>query len=56
MAVKQSTFPLLLSATLAVTVGACAIRPQADDPEAVAEFRQNNDPVEPFNRGAYGFN
>ena len=31
----------------------CATRPPADDPEAVAEFRQNNDPAEPFNRTMY---
>lgn len=28
----------------------CATRPPADDPEAVAEFEQTNDPLEPSNR------
>ncbi len=53
----RSTRPaslLLLAGLLpALFLGACATRPPADDPEAVAEFRQNNDPIEPFNRGAY---
>jgi phospholipid-binding lipoprotein MlaA len=44
---------LLLLAALLPAIGACATRPPADDPEAVAEFRQNNDPLEPFNRGSY---
>lgn len=42
---------LLLIGLLAVS--ACATRPPADDPEAVAEFEQNNDPLEPFNRAMY---
>ncbi len=42
---------LLLIGLLAVS--ACATRPPADDPEAIAEFEQNNDPLEPFNRAMY---
>jgi phospholipid-binding lipoprotein MlaA len=38
---------------LAVLLAGCATRPPAEDPEAVAEFRQNNDPAEPFNRAMY---
>jgi phospholipid-binding lipoprotein MlaA len=45
--------PLFLAAFLPALLGACATRPPADDPDAVAEFRQNNDPIEPFNRGSY---
>ena len=45
--------PLLLLAAALPALGACATRPPADDPEAVAEFRQNNDPIEPFNRGSF---
>ena len=44
---------LLLLAALPSALGACASRPPVDDPEAIAEFRQNNDPIEPFNRGSY---
>ncbi|WP_424140869.1 MlaA family lipoprotein [Roseomonas chloroacetimidivorans] len=32
---------------------ACATRPPASDPEAVAEFEQINDPLEPTNRALY---
>jgi len=49
---KRSAVLLLLAASLA-GLGACATRPPADDPDAVAEFRQNNDPIEPFNRGSF---
>lgn len=45
---------LALAATLALT--ACATRPDPSDPEAVAEFRANNDPLEPLNRGMYFVN
>ena len=34
-------------------LGGCATRPPADDPEALADFRQTNDPVEPLNRTMY---
>jgi phospholipid-binding lipoprotein MlaA len=43
---------LLLVAGLG-SVAACATRPPASDPEAVAEFQQNNDPYEPANRFSY---
>lgn len=46
--------PLLLAfSVVALLATGCATRPPADDPEAVAEFRQNNDPIEPFNRVMY---
>lgn len=38
---------------LAVLLGACATRPPADDPEALAEFRETNDPFEPANRAMF---
>ena len=34
----------------------CATPPPDDDPDAVAEFQQINDPLEPFNRGMFDFN
>ena len=43
---------LLLAAGL-VTLAGCATKPPASDPEAQAEFRQNNDPYEPANRFSY---
>jgi phospholipid-binding lipoprotein MlaA len=37
-----------------VSLGACATRPPASDPEALQEFDQTNDPLEPTNRFFYG--
>lgn len=45
-----------LALGLAIGLGACATRPNPADTEAVAEFRANNDPLEPLNRGAYFVN
>lgn len=39
----------LAIAALALLAG-CASRPDADDPEGLAEFQQRNDPLEPLNR------
>ena len=50
---KRSAALLFLAALSPALLGACATRPPADDPDAVAEFKQNNDPIEPFNRGAF---
>ncbi len=43
----------VLAAALALLAAGCATRPPADDPEALAEFRETNDPAEPFNRAMY---
>jgi len=57
--------PLNLVGKIALRVGAlavmaalagCATPPPADDPEAVAEFKQINDPIEPTNRAVFAFN
>jgi phospholipid-binding lipoprotein MlaA len=37
---------------LAILAG-CATRPDPNDPDDVAEFKQTNDPIEPFNRKMY---
>jgi phospholipid-binding lipoprotein MlaA len=47
---------LLLALALATSLGACATRPPDSDPEALAEFRANNDPLEPLNRGVFFVN
>ncbi len=36
--------------------GGCATPPPADDPDAVADFKQANDPLEPMNRKIFAFN
>lgn len=43
---------LLLAACLA----ACAARPSPNDPDAIAEFNETNDPLEPTNRVFYAVN
>ncbi|MFC2998505.1 MlaA family lipoprotein [Falsiroseomonas tokyonensis] len=51
----RSALPFL-ALSLALGLGACATRPDPRDAEAVAEFRANNDPLEPLNRGAFFVN
>jgi len=43
-----------LALALALGATACATRPDSSDPDAVAEFNQTNDPIEPFNRSMFG--
>lgn len=50
------SMPKLLATTAvlaAFALAGCATRPPADDPEALAEFRETNDPAEPLNRRLY---
>ncbi|MCQ4162070.1 MlaA family lipoprotein [Roseomonas sp. GC11] len=44
--------PLLVLAGFLALAG-CATRPPASEPEALAEYEQTNDPLEPFNRTMY---
>ena len=46
----------LFAGLLAVVLAGCATPPPADDPEAVAEFQQTQDPLEPTNRVFYAVN
>jgi len=47
---------LAAAAVLAGSLAGCATPPPANDPEAVEEFRQTNDPLEPTNRVFYKIN
>jgi len=48
---RPCSLPILLMAL--ALLSSCAARPDPGDPDAVAEFKQNNDPAEPFNRAMY---
>jgi phospholipid-binding lipoprotein MlaA len=50
--------PGLLTSLLLLGLGlsACATKPAADDPEALADYQQTNDPLEPTNRVFYAIN
>ena len=52
---RRSSAPFLALTGLALLAG-CATPPPAGDPEAMAEYRQNNDPLEPTNRVFYSIN
>ncbi len=47
---------LAAAAAVALAVSGCATPPPADDPDAVAEFKATNDPLEPTNRVFYAVN
>jgi phospholipid-binding lipoprotein MlaA len=47
---------LAISVILPGYLGGCATAPPADDPDAVAEYNETNDPIEPTNRAVYAFN
>jgi phospholipid-binding lipoprotein MlaA len=46
----------LAAAVVVLGLAACATRPPASEPEALAEFNAANDPLEPLNRGMYRVN
>jgi hypothetical protein len=50
--------PRLLAflAWAALGLSGCATKPPADDPDAVADYQQTNDPLEPTNRVFYAIN
>jgi phospholipid-binding lipoprotein MlaA len=51
------TLVLLGAAGLALAgVAGCATPPPANDPDAVADFKETNDPLEPTNRALYAVN
>lgn len=56
MSVRRSFRSLLLAMALVAALGACATRPDPADAEATAEYWENNDPLEPMNRGIFFVN
>lgn len=52
--------PIVLHVSAALVVGTllsgCASAPDANDPQAVAEYKELNDPIEPLNRTFFEFN
>ena len=47
---------ILCAASLCCLLAGCATPPPASDPDAVADFKQTNDPLEPTNRVFYAIN
>jgi phospholipid-binding lipoprotein MlaA len=45
-----------IAVSLATVLSACATPPPADDPDAIADFKATNDPLEPTNRVFYAIN
>ncbi|MDO8605849.1 MAG: VacJ family lipoprotein [Phaeospirillum sp.] len=55
--VSRSAVTRIIGSVLALAlVAGCATPPPADDVEAVAEWEQVNDPLEPMNRAVFSFN
>lgn len=50
------TTSMLLGALLVGSLVGCATPPPASDPDAVADFKETNDPMEPMNRVFYAIN
>ncbi|WP_158744379.1 VacJ family lipoprotein [Acidisphaera sp. L21] len=53
---RTSLLRSLLAVAAVWAVSACATKPPASDAAATAEYRDNNDPLEPTNRVVYAFN
>ena len=56
MRAVNPTHLLVITAMLLGILSGCATPPPASDPDAVAEFNETNDPLEPTNRAIYAFN
>lgn len=46
----------MIAALALATLAGCANQPPASDPDALADYQQNNDPLEPTNRVFYAIN
>ena len=47
---------LVITAVLICGLNGCATPPPASDKDALADFNETNDPLEPANRAIYAFN
>jgi phospholipid-binding lipoprotein MlaA len=56
MGAKTRMLPLAVAGLMMIGLAGCATPPPADDPDAVADFKQVNDPLEPTNRVFYAIN
>jgi phospholipid-binding lipoprotein MlaA len=56
LSLRRRLLSLVLALALGASLGACATRPDPSDKEATAEFWENNDPLEPLNRGIFFVN
>lgn len=53
---RRLALALALALPLGVSLAGCAHKPPASDPEALADYEQTNDPLEPTNRVFYAVN
>lgn len=49
------TKAFLTCVTMGLALGACATKPPASDPAALAQYQEKNDPFEPLNRATFNF-
>jgi phospholipid-binding lipoprotein MlaA len=52
--IQNFKIKFLSVAVLTIALGACATKPPASDPAAMAAFAESNDQLEPFNRAMFG--
>jgi phospholipid-binding lipoprotein MlaA len=56
LSIAGTTRLLALTSILTLGLAGCATAPPADDPDAVADYKTTNDPLEPTNRVFYAIN